>query len=110
VKQAKIGYLKNHLSKYVDHVRDGGEVVIYDRDTAVARIVPLAPSRSGGADQDRLARLERKGLIRRGQEPAGPAATRERRPSASAPSKARALATVPGSVLADLLHERGTSL
>lgn len=106
--QAKIAYLKNHLSKYVDHVREGGEVVIYDRETAVARMVPLAPFSSAGADQDRLARLERKGLIRRGQEPALAAATRYR-PSAGTPKKGRALATVPGSVLGDLLHERGTS-
>jgi antitoxin (DNA-binding transcriptional repressor) of toxin-antitoxin stability system len=110
MKQAKIGYLKNHLSKYVDHVREGGEVVIYDRETAVARMVPLAPFSSAGADQDRLARLERKGLIRRGQQPAQPAATRRDRPSAGAPPKGRALVAVPGSVLADLLAERGTSL
>jgi len=110
MKQAKIAYLKNHLSKYVDHVREGGEVVIYDRDTAVARMVPLTPFRIGGADQDRLARLERKGLIRRGQDPARAAATRGDRPAAGAPPKSRALASVPGSVLGDLLHERGTSL
>ena len=110
MKQAKIGYLKNHLSKYVDHVREGGEVVIYDRDTAVARMVPLAPSRTGGADQDRLARLERRGLIRRGQEPARAITSRGTRPPAGVPPKGRALATVPGSVLGDLLDERGSSL
>ena len=99
MKQANIGHLKNQLSKYVDHVRDGGEVVIYDRDTAVARMVPLAPPSGGDADQERLAGLERKGLIRRGHQAA----------AASHPSN-RTLAAVPGSVLADLLAERGTSL
>lgn len=99
MKQANIGHLKNHLSKYVDHVRDGGEVVIFDRDTAVARMVPLAPSSGGDADRERLAGLERKGVIRRGHA----------RPTAS-PAASRTLAAVPGSVLADLLAERGTSL
>jgi len=63
-------------------VREGGEVVIYDRETAVARMVPLAPFSSAGADQDRLARLERRGLIRRGQESARAAVTRSHRPAA----------------------------
>ena len=34
--------LKNHLSRYLDHVRDGDEVVVTDRGRAIA-----ASSRSG---------------------------------------------------------------
>jgi len=110
MKQANIGYLKNNLSKYVDHVREGGEVVIYDRDTAVARMVPLGPSGSSGSGEDRLARLQRKGLIRRGTAPGREAAAGRKRPPAEVHGKGRTLASVPGSVLNDLLHERGTSL
>ncbi len=65
---AKIGQLKNHLSRYLDLVRAGDEVLVLDRDRPVARIVPLdtvAPD--PGADAARAARLERNGLIRRGR-------------------------------------------
>ncbi len=98
MKRAKIGYLKNNLSRYVDHVREGGEVVIYDRDTPVARMVPLARWAGRGADADRLERLERQGIVRRAA--AGPRGG----------SPLEAPARVAGSVLADLLAERGESL
>jgi prevent-host-death family protein len=43
--EAGIRELRNHLSQYIDRVRDGEEVVVTDRGTAVARIVPVVPSR-----------------------------------------------------------------
>ncbi len=33
--------LRDHLSSYLDRVRDGEEVVVTDRGKAVARVVPI---------------------------------------------------------------------
>lgn len=67
VKRAKIAELKNNLSRYLDQVRHGETVLVIDRDQPIAQITPLhgRPSRQG-ADDERLTRLERRGLIRRG--------------------------------------------
>jgi prevent-host-death family protein len=71
----KIADLKNNLSRHLARVRRGGEVVVLDRDTPIARIVPFAPreagdARAGGRDDywtpERLTDLERLGVIRRG--------------------------------------------
>jgi prevent-host-death family protein len=68
VKRAKIGELKNNLSRYLDHVRSGGPVVILDRDRPIAEIVPLRDARSkAAADDAHLRHLERLGLLRRGK-------------------------------------------
>ncbi len=37
--------LKNHLSRYLDLVRDGDELVVTDRGRAIARVVPLGDER-----------------------------------------------------------------
>jgi prevent-host-death family protein len=37
--------LKNHLSRYLDRVRAGDELVVTDRGRAIARVVPLADER-----------------------------------------------------------------
>ena len=67
MKTARIAELKNNLSRYLEHVRAGGSILVLDRDHPVARLVPLkAASRAGADDAGRLARLERKGLARRG--------------------------------------------
>jgi prevent-host-death family protein len=69
MKKAKIAELRNSLSRYLDHVRAGGSVVVYDRDTPIAEIVPIRKSKAVSKqdrDEERLARLERKGAIRRG--------------------------------------------
>src|SRR3989337_3055866 len=67
MKKAKIAELKNHLSRYLDHVRSGETVLVLDRDQPIAQIVPLARPTGGSRGHDgRLARLERRGLIRRG--------------------------------------------
>jgi prevent-host-death family protein len=75
VTKAGIAELKNNLSRYINVVRGGGEVVVLDRDTPVARIVPFdrragdlpAAGRGTAApDDERLAELERQGVIRRG--------------------------------------------
>ena len=93
MKQAKIANLKNNLSRYLDHVRRGGSVTVLDRDRPVARLVPLPHKGAGGASE-RLARLERQGLIRRGTG-RGFATPKTRKPT-----------RLPGGVLRSLLEER----
>jgi len=69
MKKAKIAELRNGLSRYLDHVRAGGSVIVYDRDTPIAEIVPLKKNKAiskQDRDEERLARLEAKGAIRRG--------------------------------------------
>jgi len=69
MKKAKIAELRIGLSRYLDHVRGGGTVLVYDREKPIAEIVPLRKRKVGGKqdrDEERLARLEAKGAIRRG--------------------------------------------
>lgn len=95
MKRARIAELKNNLSRYLDHVRAGGIVLVLDRDQPVARIVPLSrPAGTRGGVDERLLRLERQGLIRRGTGGL-PEWFGRRRPH-----------RVRGSVLEDLLEER----
>jgi len=65
---AKISELRDRLSRYLDHVRAGGRVVILDRNRPVAEIVPLGTpdDRAKGTDDGRLDALEREGLLRKG--------------------------------------------
>lgn len=65
MKKVKIAELRNNLSRYLAHVREGGTVVVLDRDRPIARVVPLARGR-GKVNDERLAELERQGVIRRG--------------------------------------------
>lgn len=44
--EAGIRELRNHLSQYLDRVRTGEELVVTDRGTAVARIVPIDQPRT----------------------------------------------------------------
>ncbi len=37
--------LRNHLSRYLDRVRDGDELVVTDRGHAIARVVPVESER-----------------------------------------------------------------
>jgi prevent-host-death family protein len=37
--------LRNHLSRYLDRVRDGDELVVTDRGRAIARVVPVGAER-----------------------------------------------------------------
>jgi prevent-host-death family protein len=45
VAEAGIRELRDNLSKYLERVRDGDEVIITDRGTAVARVVPIGQPR-----------------------------------------------------------------
>ena len=94
MKYAKIGQLRDGLSRYIDQVREGGEVLVLDRDRPVARIVPAGASHPAPAgDAERLLDLERRGILRRGK---------GRYPAVLKGGPAR----VRGSVLADLRAER----
>jgi len=60
---ATITEVKNGLSALIDRVKAGESIVVTDRGVPVAVIEPV----SGRIDvEDRLARLERAGIIKRG--------------------------------------------
>jgi antitoxin (DNA-binding transcriptional repressor) of toxin-antitoxin stability system len=67
VKKTNISTLKRDLSRYIDYVRKGGVVRVFDRQTPVADIVPMA--RSGKASDETIEamveRLERQGSVMR---------------------------------------------
>jgi antitoxin (DNA-binding transcriptional repressor) of toxin-antitoxin stability system len=95
MKYAKIGELRDSLSRYIDQVREGSEVLVLDRDRPVARLVPAGgASPAPAGDAERLLDLERRGILRRGKG-RYPEALKRGRP-----------ARVRGSVLADLRAER----
>lgn len=54
--RAGIAELKAHLSRYLDQVRAGRQVLITDRGIPVARLVPLEPETKRGSRRQRLAR------------------------------------------------------
>ena len=41
MKKARIAELKNNLSRYLEHVRGGGSVLVLDRDRPIAQLAPL---------------------------------------------------------------------
>ncbi len=96
MKKAKIAELKNNLSRYLEHVKGGGSILVLDRDQPVAQVVPVRVRTGSRAGDARLTRLERRGLIRRGTGGL-PEWLGRRRPR-----------RVRGSVLGDLLRERGS--
>jgi prevent-host-death family protein len=57
---ASISELKNRLSAYLDKVRAGETVLVLDRGVPVAELAPAKDL----ADDDRLASLIRKGIVR----------------------------------------------
>lgn len=66
MKRAKISQLRDRLSEFLDHVRAGGRVLVLDRDRPIAEIVPVrgAGTGAGATDAERLAALEREGVVR----------------------------------------------
>lgn len=63
MKRSSVTDAKNRLSALIDHVRHGESVIIEDRGVPVAQLNPVA-GRASGADQDRIARLVRQGILR----------------------------------------------
>lgn len=92
MEKATISELKNRLSAYLDKVRAGHTVVIFDRSQPIARIERVEGSETAS---DRLVRLERAGLVRRARHPLSMPAIRDM----ASPTRQ--------SVLQALLEERG---
>ena len=63
--RVSVSELKARLSHYLREVRRGGEVEVLDRGVPIARLSGIARE-SGESDDERLARLERAGVLRRG--------------------------------------------
>lgn len=61
MKKASITDAKNNLSALIDSVKGGSPVLIVDRGRPVARLEAVSRM---GADDDRLARLVREGVVR----------------------------------------------
>ncbi len=66
MKKASITEAKNNLSALIDGLRNGSPVLIADRGRPVARLEPALMG-DEGADEGRLARLVREGLVRPGR-------------------------------------------
>ena len=67
MKTATISQAKNHLSELLAGVKRGETVLILERDRPIARIVPIDASQQ--SDDERLADLERRGIVRRAARP-----------------------------------------
>jgi prevent-host-death family protein len=75
MKHATIAKFRNHLSRYLREVQRGETIEILDREVPVARLVAIPPPKPGGPKEDEeawLTRLERKGIIKRGDGKAVP--------------------------------------
>jgi len=66
MKKATITQTKNQLSQLLEAVRQGETIIIMDRNIPVARLEPVFAD-SLDDPEGQLARLERKGIIRRAQ-------------------------------------------
>lgn len=60
MKNARISELRDSLSEYLARVRKGETVIVYDRDTPIARIEPIAPSDD---DPEWLREAIRRGIV-----------------------------------------------
>jgi len=67
MRSASITDVKNNLSKYLELVKSGDSVLITERGIVIARIESVRAQPGETADQARLARLERAGVLRRGR-------------------------------------------
>ncbi len=65
MKTVSITEAKNKLSALIDRVKTGESIVIAERGIPVARLEPAVSLDE--PEESRLARLERKGIIRRGK-------------------------------------------
>jgi prevent-host-death family protein len=63
-----VSHLKSRLSQYLAMVKEGGEVLVTERGKPIARLVPERPNRW---DDERIAELRRKGVIRGNPRPLG---------------------------------------
>ena len=69
MKTVNIGELKNHLSAYLQYVRNGEEVVIRDRNVAVARILPIRESDQPSDREAEIAAMVASGALKLAEKP-----------------------------------------
>lgn len=69
MKQTNISNLKAHLSQFLEYVREGGTVRVYDRDRPVAELIPWGLDRPGEKNviESVLDALDQQGVVRRGR-------------------------------------------
>lgn len=94
MKKASISTLKAQLSRYVDAVKSGEEVIVTERGRPVARLGPLGETQ---APQGRVAQLVREGRLRMPTRPGavhGLLAQMERAEPALADPEGRSLAAL----------------
>jgi len=65
MRSVSVSQAKNNLSALIAKVRAGQSILITDRQQPVARLQPIEPTDE--TDDQRLARLERAGVITRGR-------------------------------------------
>jgi prevent-host-death family protein len=63
MKTAPVAELKANLSRYLSRVKAGEEVLVTERGTPIARLVPVSPIAEA---EDDLRELVRQGLVRLG--------------------------------------------
>ena len=85
MKTATITEAKNQLSALIDRVRHGETIIITDRGRPVARLVS-ALTGAAADPEGRLARLERRGGLRRATAPPPRALIRRKLPNLKKPS------------------------
>lgn len=61
MKSARISELRDKLSEYLARVRQGETVIVYDRDTPIARLEPITPAPVNWPQW--LREAERRGII-----------------------------------------------
>lgn len=66
MRTAKISELKAKLSAHIGYVKHGEEVLILDRNTPVAKLIPVAPMND---DDERTRRLIAKGIMAPAKKP-----------------------------------------
>lgn len=63
MKSAKISELRDGLSEYLARVRTGETVIVYDRDTPIARIEPIAAAPLEPGVPDWVVEAEKRGVL-----------------------------------------------
>ncbi len=77
MRSANIADLRNRLTQYLKEVRAGEEIVVRDRQTPIAKIVPLSVEGDDAGD----AALVASGLMRKASHPLRPSFWKKRRPA-----------------------------
>jgi len=68
MRSVNVAELRNRLSHYLRLVRRGQPLLVRDRDRVIARIEPAGDEGGRqGSENERLADLERRGVVRRGR-------------------------------------------